>query len=108
MIPCQKFWNKKVFTLVQVLKDIDIFIPNNEKGAKKSEKIIFVISPEEKYDGLSEKLFPEHLCKNHKDISKTTFIVNTILDFHFILSQILEVTFKSQQTIEPEAKLKSY
>ena len=49
MIPFKKFCNKKVFTLVQVLKCIGFFTPDNDKGVKMSEKTEYVTSPAEKY-----------------------------------------------------------
>ena len=38
MISYEKFWNRKVFNLEQVLGVIDLFTPDNEKTDKKIRK----------------------------------------------------------------------
>ena len=38
MISYEKFWNRKVFNLEQVLGVLDLFTPDNEKTDKKIRK----------------------------------------------------------------------
>ena len=56
------FPSKKCLTLAKVLENLDFFTGDNEKGPTKSETTIFVTTPQEEDNDLSEKDSADENC----------------------------------------------